>query len=986
MPDFFRFQNAGVAYFAPCYCEATQTLRTTFFAFLWSLNTAWALAQGVNLGTPPVLNFSKKHFKAGTQTWDIAQDNNGVMWFANNDGLIEFDGTHWRVYPLGNGTIVRSVQACNDGKIYAGGQGDFGYFSPDAHGRLLYHSLRSLLPESEQNFGDVWDIQVHDEGVFFRTDNQVFRWHHEQISALFQPGTSLFFMGLWDNKVLVQDGNLLFYIFENGQFRRLGQPDAFTNGRISSILSLNADTTLITTIQDGIFSFSGNTFEPWKTQDDAFLKTNRIYSAGLMADGKIALGTSLNGVVTLDRQRRIFHHLNKKNGLQNNSVLSLLAIPNGSLWLGLDNGIDYADLGSPFTTIFPDGDFQGTGYAAQIHQGKIYFGTNTGLYATDWKMYYSPGEREKFSRVTNSGGQVWSLNDMDDALLMGHHEGAFSINGLTARKLTNLQGVWKFIRLTPEIAVAGHYNGLATFKKTASGWVFDTTLTGLTESSRILAKDASGDIWMAHPYRGIYRIRTNLALNEVVPEFFNARQGLPSDLGNHLFQLSDRIVFTGEKGVFYFDNEQHRFLPDDNFNKIFGESTRVKYLRQDDNGHIWYATDNETGFLFVESNTLEKKVKRIPIPELADKLTGGFQFILPVDGNNVFVATGQGFIHFNPASYMAKDPAIRLILQEVRLKNETDSLLFGGHAAPGTPFPAITLSSDQNTLSFAFSATDYPGGEFVRYAHFLEGAGRGWSEWHAEPDLVFNNLHPGNYTFHVKAKNQHGVESRVLSFSFKIMPPWYASRVAYFFYALLLLAFGTGIIYRQQKRFEQEKQDMQTLHQRREEQHQLQARRSEEAINRLQNEKLEAEINHKTQELASATMHLVQKNEILNSIKGTLAKLKRKVTSSPELNSEIARIIKMLEHDLSIDADWEHFSNNFDQVHSDFLKRLGEHYPHLSPNDYKLCAYLRINLSSKEIASLMNISVRSVESSRYRLRKRLGLDTEVNLTEFLMRF
>ncbi|MBV6439225.1 MAG: hypothetical protein EPGJADBJ_00864 [Saprospiraceae bacterium] len=943
-------------------------------------------AQSVNLGNPPVLNFSKKNYKAGTQTWEIAQDNRGVVWFGNNDGLIEFDGTHWRLYPLDNGTIVRSVQASGDGKIYVGGQGDFGYFAPDAQGRMDFHSLKPLIPEGGQHFTDVWDVLVRDDGVFFRTDHQVFRYWDQRVTTLFPTGKSLLFMGEWKGKLLVQDGEFLLYVFENGSLRPLDNPRAFRNGRISSVLSLHPDTTLVTTIGDGIFFFSGNAFEPWQTQDDAFLRTNRIFCASLLNDGKIALGTSLNGVVTLDRQRRIFHHLNKKSGLQNNSVLSLLATPGGSLWLGLDNGIDFVDLSSPFSAFFPDGELQGTGYTARIFDGKIYFGTNSGLYATDWKNYYAPGEKYKFAPVRNSEGQVWSLNELGGALLMGHHEGAFDISGLDARKLTRLQGVWRFVPLAPGIAVAGHYNGLATFKKTPAGWVFDSTLTGLTESSRILAKDAQGDIWMAHPYRGIYRIRVHPDRHEAESTFFNARNGLPSDLSNHLFQLGDQVVFTGEHGIFRFDKAQERFLPDDNFNEIFGEKTRVRYLRQDNAGNIWYATDHETGVLRVETSTLEKKIRKIPIPELTDKLTGGFQFILPVDGHNVFIATGQGFIHFNPSAYMPKDSVIRLVLQEIRLKKESDSLLFGGHAAPGVPFPDITLPSDQNTLTFAFSATDYPGGEFVRYAHFLEGADRGWSEWHAEPDLTFSNLHPGKYTLHVKARNQHGVESRPLSVSFRIMPPWYASPVAYGFYTLALLALGAGVIYRQNKRFEQEKQDLQTQHQQREEQHQLQARRSEEAIIRLQNEKLEAEVNHKTQELASATMHLVQKNEILNSIKDTLEKLKRKVAAAPDLNAELGRIIKMLEHDLSMDADWEHFSHNFDQVHSDFLKRLGEQYPHLSPNDYKLCAYLRINLSSKEIASLMNISVRGVEASRYRLRKRLGLDTETNLTEFLMRF
>lgn len=291
----------------------------------------------------------------------------------------------------------------------------------------------------------------------------------------------------------------------------------------------------------------------------------------------------------------------------------------------------------------------------------------------------------------------------------------------------------------------------------------------------------------------------------------------------------------------------------------------------------------------------------------------------------------------------------------------------------------VALTARQNALSFAFSAPDYPGSEFVRYSHYLEGADHQWSEWSGETELTINNLHPGKYTFHLKARNQHGIESGVRSFYFKILPPWYASPLAYSIYVLMLAGLVFGVILRQQRRFAREKQGLVKLHQQ-------QTLHSKEAINRLENEKLEAEVRHKNQELASATLHIVQKSEILNTIKDELEKLQHKSIADPKLEKDISHIIRMLEQDARTDSDWEQFSHHFDQVHSDFLKRISEQYTYLSPNDYKLCAYLRLNLSSKEIAALMNISLRGVESSRYRLRKRLGLDTEANLTDFLMRF
>ena len=158
---------------------------------------------------------------------------------------------------------------------------------------------------------------------------------------------------------------------------------------------------------------------------------------------------------------------------------------------------------------------------------------------------------------------------------------------------------------------------------------------------------------------------------------------------------------------------------------------------------------------------------------------------------------------------------------------------------------------------------------------------------------------------------------------------------------------------------------------------------SEKAIVELRNEKLEEDNRHKTQQLASSTMHLVQKNEILLKVKEELKKVETQ-TQNPNTRKVVRQLIKLVNNDIKLDEDWEQFAHHFDQVHSDFLKRLRETHPQLSPKDHRLCAYLRMNLATKERAPLMTISVRGVEISRYRLRKKLNLDAEANLVEFIL--
>ena len=161
--------------------------------------------------------------------------------------------------------------------------------------------------------------------------------------------------------------------------------------------------------------------------------------------------------------------------------------------------------------------------------------------------------------------------------------------------------------------------------------------------------------------------------------------------------------------------------------------------------------------------------------------------------------------------------------------------------------------------------------------------------------------------------------------------------------------------------------------------------KSEKEIVKLRNEKLEADIEYKNAELASTAMHLLQKGELLGNIKEEMTRMKKNANghASPD---EFKKIMRILGEENKMDKDWEQFAQHFDHVHSDFLKNINLSFPNLSAHELKLCAYLRMNLSSKEIAQLESISVRGVEIGRYRLRKKLKISTETNLFDFLLGF
>ena len=946
-------------------------------------------AQGINLGIPPTWNFPNKVYHAGTQNWDAAQDIRGVMYFANNVGLLQYDGNNWSCLPVTNHTIVRSVAIADDNRIYVGAQSEFGYYFPDSDGFLRYHSLVSLLPEAMRHFEDVWDICFWKGDVFFRTNQMVFQYSGDKVKV-HQPASEFTAMYLTGNGILLQANFTSLLIFKNEVFEPYIDYPAITSA-ITGVIPWKSDTLLLSTLKNGIFYIHNNTPGKWTTLYDPLLKEKRVYTACILPGYQLAIGTSLDGLLVLDDHRRIYRHLTKKTGLQNNNILCTFADRGGNIWLGLDNGIDCVILDAPFSSIIPDRELLSTGYTAAVFDDYLYMGVSDGIYVAPWQSYYDPEKGPFIQKIQATDGQAWGLKTIGNQLLLGHHEGAFQLNGTTARRFSSIPGSWTFLELSADYLLGGNYNGLTLYRKSADGWVLDQKLPGLNESCRIMVKDAEGIIWVSHPYRGVYRIEWQPGQKEKLKvQFLDSRQGLPSNLNNYVYEIAGKAVFATNKGVYRYDKVTGKFIPDQDFIKNLGADRRVKYLKEDARGNIWYVVENEVGMLMVNDLGLRKEARKKVFSELDNKLVGGFEFIYPYDDNNVIFGAEQGFIHYNAAASSSQD-SLQVILTKVTATGFKDSLIFGGwHLDNGkaglrqADELAPVLERRLNNLQFIFSAPDYKDPGSLQYRTQLKGLTEKWSEWSAETKQNYTNLGAGNYTFMVQARSKDGRESAIVTYSFRIQPPWYGSTLAFIIYFLLLAGLIAGSLLGQKRKFEKEKDLLKEQHEAVKAQHIRQVEQTKAALIQIQNEKLEAEISFKNKELASATLHLVQKGEILVTIQEALNQILAK-SKNPEVKKETQHLINLLNFDATLDDGWEQFAHHFDLVHVDFLKRLREKYPQLSANDEKLSAYLRMNLSTKETAQLMNISVRGVEASRYRLRKKLHLSNEANLVEFMMK-
>ena len=649
-------------------------------------------AQSTLTNLPYIINFSKFQYNGGTENWRITATKDGFVYAANNEGLLVYDGNSWKKYVLPNQTIVRSlVVDTASGRIYAGGQDEIGYFYKNKKGQFLFESLKARMPASYRSFEDIWDMQISGGKVYFRTVQQAFVIEGNTIRQVPAQNLRINFIK-WQNGVLyLCDADKGVFMFREGQLSFLAGSDIFIGQRVSDILKIN-DETFFVSEKNGVFVYSENVWRP-------FLKNPTLKGAILtsilhLQDGSIAISSVLKGILFFDRQGNFLYSLTKKQGLQNNNIISMSTDGNGNIWAGSANGIDQILINSPFSVLYPDMELEGSVYAVRVLNEKLYVGTNHGLFFTPWKKEGPPLRTSSFVMVKGSEGQVWALDEVDGDLFMCHNEGLFQVSGHEAKKISkDYTGTWRCISvLENQTFIAGTYNGFQLYRKINGTWTFMQYVKGFKESARVVAKDDRGSIWVSHPYRGVFR----LTLDEGSSTFtsvnlYGKNKGLPSDLGNYVTRLHETIHVTGENGVYRYNAERDQFDMDSALSGLLGDGVKTRRLFQNQPGQIWFVNDTDCGILMVNDLPASKKVHKYLTPFLDGKLIGGFEYIYSKDSRDVFIGTDKGLILANLDKFFKKEPVSLRFNHITTLRGETEEILLEGLSV---------LPEEQTTLDY----------------------------------------------------------------------------------------------------------------------------------------------------------------------------------------------------------------------------------------------------------------------------------------------
>jgi len=909
---------------------------------------------------PPIQVFSPNDYKAEDQNWDITQSDNNFIYIANNAGLLEYNGARWTLYTSPNNDILRSVKSVGD-KIYSGGYMDFGFWTKDEFGKLKYKSLVKENTISVNEDEEFWDIIRFENYMIFQSFERIYIYNveeknvdvinsEERINKMFLVNESIYFQK-------INEG--LFKIVE-GKSELVVSSEDLSNYELVNLFTLGSDL-LLQTQQNGFFTYVNGVVEKWNTDSDEFLDSISVYNSIRLKNGGFVLGTISNGVVLLDEDGSLIQKIEQIDGLSNNTILSIKEDTYGNIWLGLDNGIDVINLSSKYRVFIDEQGVLGTVYTSIIVDNILYLGTNQGLF------YKTLDSSEKFQFLEGTKGQVWSLTYLKGTLFCGHDEGTFVINNNTAQKISTELGAWviKPVEGKDNLLLQGNYNGLNILELKNGEWSHRNKISGYGMSSRFVEFYNSNEILVNHEYKGIYKIKLDKDFKKVIKnEKINIEQGLKSSLVTY----NGSVLYSYKNGVFRFNRQLETFVMDSTLTRLFSGNTYVsgKLIYEEENNRLWGFTKENIIYVEPGISSGNPEINVIEISDAMRKIKTGFENIMQVKNDKYLIGNSEGYIILDISESTTN--SYEVSFNEVSyssLHNEFNSLDYRKE---------VELRNRQNRLHFSYSVPNYNKLVSSKYQYKLKGIYDNWSNWSNSSEVNFDNLPYGDYEFKVRAKAGSVVVDNSLSYKFSIEKPWHLKPLAIISYIILGLGILFIIHFLNKRHYKKQKKKVVQQQQRELEMKNLETQRQ---LVQFKNQNLRLDIENKNRELGAATMNLVKRNELLNTIKDELNRSKS--------SDDVKRVIRMINTSLNSTNDWKLFEEAFNNVDKDFMKRIKELHPSITPNDLRLCAYLRLNLSSKEIAPLLNISHKSVEVKRYRLRKKMGLEHDQSLADYILK-
>lgn len=923
-----------------------------FLIIVFFLNLG-ILAQEV----PPITNFKAETYNASNQNWAISQALNKKICVANNASLLVYNGASWQSYPSPNESIIRSVNVIGN-RIYTGCFMEFGYWEANTLGVLNYTSLSNKIKRKLKEDEQFWNIYNIGKWMVFQSLNCIYIYdtHTKKFEIICSDDTIVKSFKIKDVIYYQKNKKGLFKI-ELGNEVIVSVDEVLKSNRIVSIFT-KFDKLIILTEHSGFYYLENGQLSKSNLLSKSQISQYSFYSGIQLRNNDFALGTISNGFLCMSPEGEIKFQINQDSGLQNNTVLSLYEDQSNNIWLGLDNGISFINPNSAYKIYNDTEGILGSVYAAKAYREYLYLGTNQGLF------FKKLNTTDTFQLIPGTKGQVWSLNVINNTLFCGHNSGTFIVTKNNASQIADVPGTWtiKALDSNSSILIQGNYNGLYVLNFDQNRWKIRNKISGFDYSSRYF-EVFQNQIFVNHEYKGVFKLKVNKSFKKVEKVSIDT---LIKGANSSIIKYNDDLLYAYKNGVLKYNNKKKIFVKHSLLSASYNTNTY-------DSGKLIVAPEENALWIFSKSKISKiepsiinnLKISDIAIDNRKRNSVLGYENIVKLNQRGDYLmGTLSGYIIFNEAQL--SNTSFNVFIEKIEVKG-SDTIFLNDKNLEGN------FKTKENNIDFSFFVPNYNGYLDTYYQFQLQGIYNQWSALTKEPSVKFENLPHGNYRFNVRAKIGNSYSKNTASYQFSIQKPWYITTPMIVVYMLSVFLFSLlmHLLYRKYY-----KRQQQRLLSKTKKELAFTKIQNEKALIKVQNEQLELENKSKTKELAASTMGMIRKNEVLSNIKKELNKVADK--------KSVKSVIQLIDENLKQNNDWLLFQEAFNNTDSDFLKNIKKLHPSLTPNDLKLCVYLRLNLSSKEIAQLFHISPRSVEIKRYRLRKKLNLKHEDNLVNYIL--
>ena len=787
-------------------------IRIKYFTFL-SLPIFLLLIAFVGMAQMPtfrISNYNQRDYgrMQEAQNWAVVQDNLGLMYFGNANGVLEYDGNTWSFIPVKNGTYVTALACDSKNRIFVGTQQDFGYLTQDKKGQLVFKSLYNPEDQAMPQFSTIRKIYVNNKSIFFQSEEALFVYENDQIISI-EPETSFHLSFLLNDELWIRQRESGLMKYQNGKTELLPNGNFFKDIGISAILPLheNKNLYLIISFNQGFYTYNAanGSIMNFIPKDRTILEGVDVFGAIRLSNGHIALNTSTGGVLIIDNSGKLIHHICEESGLQVNDVKQVIEDKHGNLWMALNNGISCVYYSSPYSIFGREAALSGNIYAIIRHNKLLFAGTSTGLFVQDKNSRFL-----KFVWAPAINKTIWGFIPVGDILWILSGEGLFSYKDGVIKQHNSLECRAGLFDEKSGILYIGGNHGLALFRLTEEASLIEF-VEGIDESIVAMAKlPDSEELWLGTSFMGTIRLKTEQEEIKTITKY-DVFDGLPESYVLP-FVVNNKMLFATVKGLMSFVDEESvlKTLPDslkDNPAFYRGYFELADIAGNSAEMAVTLAGRTDKTSLIVYNNKLHLLRDNELIYRQFNSIDIGKINALYLENNNLWIAADEALGHFDLSMLNRPFDAFNVRIRKIQ---GADTLIY-------TPFSQtlkrdiLQLRYSRGRITFDFAAFFYDHTDKTSYSFILQAYDKDWSEWTNSSTVQYTNLKEGKYVFMVRAKNVFGEISETHSFEFKVLPPWYRTIWAMIVYTILAGLFIYLIVILSQRRLKQQNEKLEKI-------------------------------------------------------------------------------------------------------------------------------------------------------------------------------